>query len=77
MSLVSFFESEERETNSGNPSLFKTGYNEIALFVGIANSARFVYGKVGFQGLDDRAVSGFEHWTEIGFDRNAVELGHW
>ncbi|KIY66638.1 hypothetical protein CYLTODRAFT_398459 [Cylindrobasidium torrendii FP15055 ss-10] len=68
---------ERLQTNQGPSSLFGHGFNQIALFVGVANPARFVYGKVGFQGLDDRATSGFEYWTEIGFDRSVVELGHW
>ncbi|KAG1795744.1 uncharacterized protein HD556DRAFT_372826 [Suillus plorans] len=51
-------------------------YKEIVLYVGVDNSARIVYGRVGFQGLDDESPLS-ERWLEIGFDQDKVELGHW
>lgn len=52
----------------------------VSLFVAHDNpGAAAVYSRVGFVGLDPRegTVSGVENWTEIGFDREVVRLGHW
>lgn len=51
----------------------------VTLYVGIGNPAAKVYHRVGFVGLDARSdpIEGIENWTEIGFDRSKVELGHW
>ena len=59
-----------------------TSKEQIALYVAHNNpGASKVYHRVGFSGLDagSDAVEGvdYENWTEIGFDRNVVELGHW
>ncbi|KAG1828080.1 hypothetical protein EV424DRAFT_1536850 [Suillus variegatus] len=52
-------------------------YKEIVLYVGVElGSAKTVYGRVGFQGLDDESPLS-ERWLEIGFDQDKVELGHW
>ncbi|KAG2062270.1 hypothetical protein BDR06DRAFT_1001358 [Suillus hirtellus] len=52
-------------------------YKEIVLYVGVElGSAKKVYGRVGFQGLDDESPLS-ERWLEIGFDQDKVELGHW
>lgn len=52
---------------------------EITLFVGVNNSATKVYDRVGFVGLAPNSppVDGVNPWSEIGFDRAHVELGHW
>jgi hypothetical protein len=49
------------------------------LYVGTENSARFVYAKVGFVGLEnpDNRPAGVDEWVEIGFDLAKVDLGHW
>ena len=53
----------------------------VVLFVAHDNKpAAKVYHRVGFLGLaeDDQDPLGVvEPWTEIGFDRNKVDLGHW
>ncbi|KAG1838335.1 hypothetical protein C8R48DRAFT_751559 [Suillus tomentosus] len=52
-------------------------YKEVVLYVGVElGSAKTVYGRVGFQGLDDESPLS-ERWLEIGFDQDKVELGHW
>lgn len=42
-------------------------------------AARTAYDRVGFIGLGTRGpyIEDAEDWLEIGFDRAAVELGHW
>ncbi|KAF9448262.1 hypothetical protein P691DRAFT_792720 [Macrolepiota fuliginosa MF-IS2] len=52
----------------------------VSLFVAHDNpGAALVYSRVGFVGLGPQEgfVPGVEGWTEIGFDRNFVQLGHW
>ncbi|KAF9004483.1 hypothetical protein BDZ89DRAFT_1049472 [Hymenopellis radicata] len=52
----------------------------VALYVARDNTAATkVYNRVGFAGLGEHAVDGVncEFWSEIGFDREQVELGHW
>jgi hypothetical protein len=52
----------------------------VSLFVAHDNpGAAHVYSRVGFVGLNPRegSVPGVDDWTEIGFDRNVVCLGHW
>jgi len=51
----------------------------VTLYVGIGNPAANVYHRVGFVGLDNESdpIEGVENWTEIGFDRSKVQLGHW
>ncbi|EIW87018.1 hypothetical protein CONPUDRAFT_116004 [Coniophora puteana RWD-64-598 SS2] len=50
----------------------------VVLYVGNNNPAAKVYGRVGFKGLGGSTpVEGVEPWSEIGFDRNQVELGQW
>ncbi|XP_006461377.1 hypothetical protein AGABI2DRAFT_185635 [Agaricus bisporus var. bisporus H97] len=52
----------------------------VSLFVAHDNpGAAHVYSRVGFVGLNPQegSVPGVDNWTEIGFDRNAVRLGHW
>ncbi|KAG2118010.1 uncharacterized protein F5147DRAFT_833142 [Suillus discolor] len=51
-------------------------YKEIVLYVGVENSAKIVYDRVGFQVLRDESLLP-QRWLEIGFDENKVELGHW
>lgn len=51
-------------------------YSQVVLYVGVENSAKVVYGRVGFQGLSEGSRSS-ERWLEIGFDEDKVELGHW
>ncbi|KAG1783534.1 hypothetical protein EV702DRAFT_1040092 [Suillus placidus] len=51
-------------------------YKQVVLYVGVDNSAKVVYDRVGFQGLKDGSLSS-ERWLEIGFDQSKVELGHW
>ncbi|KAG1757182.1 hypothetical protein EDB19DRAFT_1890983 [Suillus lakei] len=50
-------------------------YKKIVLYVGVDNSAKIVYDRVGFQDLNEGSPS--ERWLEIGFDQAKVELGHW
>ncbi|KAG2155561.1 hypothetical protein DEU56DRAFT_313931 [Suillus clintonianus] len=50
-------------------------YEELVLYVGVDNSAKEVYSRVGFQDL--RPGSASERWLELGFDQAKVELGHW
>ncbi|KAF8872523.1 hypothetical protein CPB85DRAFT_1237624 [Mucidula mucida] len=60
--------------------LLSSRYEEVALYVAHDNpAAAKVYHRVGFAGLGDGSADGVncEHWSEIGFDRNVVELGHW
>ncbi|KAF9069525.1 hypothetical protein BDP27DRAFT_1222472, partial [Rhodocollybia butyracea] len=60
--------------------LYEEGKQSIALYVAHDNiSARKVYHNVGFVGLDEpeHSVEGVERWSEIGFDRTKVQLGHW
>ncbi|KAF5357407.1 hypothetical protein D9758_005950 [Tetrapyrgos nigripes] len=62
--------------------LFSTERKEkVALYVAHNNlAASKVYHRVGFIGLDPENSTPspeVESWTEIGFDRAAVELGHW
>ncbi|KAF8445613.1 hypothetical protein L210DRAFT_3641979 [Boletus edulis BED1] len=50
----------------------------VVLYVGNASelaSARRVYHKVGFQGLDAQQVENVERWIEIGFE--GTTLGYW
>lgn len=53
--------------------------DKVVLYVGNTNSAARVYSRVGFVGLDENSppVAGVDHWVEIGFDRDQVQLGHW
>ena len=60
-------------------SLFMTK-DKVALYVAHNNpAASKVYERVGFAGLspDGVAVEGVDAWTEIGFDRDVIDLGHW
>ncbi|KAF5357406.1 hypothetical protein D9758_005951 [Tetrapyrgos nigripes] len=62
--------------------LFSTERKEkVALYVAHNNlAASKVYHRVGFTGLDPENSTPspeVESWTEIGFDRAKVELGHW
>ena len=59
--------------------MFDRGKKRVTLYVGIENSARSVYAKVGFVGLgaNDGPVEGVDRWLEIGFDPEHVDLGHW
>ncbi|KAK0196074.1 hypothetical protein F5146DRAFT_1028411 [Armillaria mellea] len=53
---------------------------KVALYVAHTNpAASKVYHRVGFAGLgsDGIAVEGVDAWTEIGFDRGVIDLGHW
>ncbi|KAK0194819.1 hypothetical protein F5146DRAFT_1172143 [Armillaria mellea] len=53
---------------------------KVALYVAHNNPAvSKVYHRVGFAGLGDDgvAVEGVDAWTEIGFDRDVIDLGHW
>ncbi|KAK0486490.1 hypothetical protein IW261DRAFT_1582299 [Armillaria novae-zelandiae] len=53
---------------------------KVALYVAHNNpAASKVYHRVGFAGLGDDGVvvDGVDAWTEIGFDRDHTELGHW
>ena len=61
-------------------SLFENqNQSHAVLYVGNDNPAANVYHKVGFVGLDGSGnrVKNVESWTEIGFDRAKVDLGHW
>lgn len=52
----------------------------VSLFVAHDNpGAALVYSRVGFVGLSPQegSVPGVDNWTEIGFDRSVVRLGHW
>ncbi|KAK0212213.1 hypothetical protein DFS33DRAFT_1463661 [Desarmillaria ectypa] len=54
--------------------------DKIALYVAHNNpAASKVYHRVGFAGLGDDGVTveGVDAWTEIGFDRDVIDLGHW
>ncbi|KAG2062664.1 hypothetical protein BDR04DRAFT_1112087 [Suillus decipiens] len=51
-------------------------YKQVALYVGVDNSAKVVYDRVGFSGLSEGSLLS-ERWLEIGFDQDKVELGHW
>ncbi|KAG2156619.1 uncharacterized protein EDB93DRAFT_922908 [Suillus bovinus] len=51
-------------------------YEQVVLYVGVDNGAKYVYDRVGFQGLSEGSPLS-ERWLEIGFDQNKVELGHW
>ncbi|KAK0430045.1 hypothetical protein EV421DRAFT_1722094 [Armillaria borealis] len=54
--------------------------DKVALYVAHTNpAASKVYHRVGFAGLggDGIAVEGVDAWTEIGFDRDVIDLGHW
>lgn len=51
-------------------------YKQVVLYVGVDNSAKIVYNRVGFQGLSEGSLSS-ERWLEIGFDQAKVKLGHW
>ncbi|KAF9067345.1 hypothetical protein BDP27DRAFT_1403911 [Rhodocollybia butyracea] len=44
-----------------------------------SSESRKVYHKVGFVGLNgsEESIEGVERWSEIGFDRTKVQLGHW
>ncbi|KAJ3769079.1 hypothetical protein FB446DRAFT_237490 [Lentinula raphanica] len=63
--------------------LYSTGVQSVALYVAHDNKpAGKVYHNVGFVGLDSeyhdtQPIEGVERWTEIGFDRSRVHLGHW
>ncbi|KAG7449976.1 uncharacterized protein BT62DRAFT_963526 [Guyanagaster necrorhizus] len=53
---------------------------KVALYVAHNNpAASKVYHRVGFAGLggDGVPVNGVDAWTEIGFDRDVIDLGHW
>ncbi|KIK62235.1 hypothetical protein GYMLUDRAFT_42181 [Collybiopsis luxurians FD-317 M1] len=62
-------------------SLLNSGKQAVALYVAHDNGpATKVYHNVGFVGLgeaDTQPIEGVERWTEIGFDRKKVQLGHW
>ncbi|KAF8078899.1 hypothetical protein FPV67DRAFT_1663570 [Lyophyllum atratum] len=52
----------------------------VVLYVAHNNpAASKVYNRVGFVGLDDNSpsVPGVDTWSELGFDRDIVDLGHW
>ncbi|KAK0459398.1 uncharacterized protein EV420DRAFT_319471 [Desarmillaria tabescens] len=54
--------------------------DKVALYVAHNNpAASKVYHRVGFAGLGDDGVTveGVDAWTEIGFDRDVIDLGHW
>ncbi|KAG2368880.1 hypothetical protein BDR07DRAFT_1477795 [Suillus spraguei] len=51
-------------------------YKQVALYVGVDNSAKVIYERVGFSGLSEGSLLS-ERWLEIGFDQAKVELGHW
>lgn len=53
--------------------LLKT-HEQVVLYVGAKNPAQKLYNRVGFRDLCKETP---ERWLEIGFDRAAVELGHW
>ncbi|KAF9041168.1 hypothetical protein BDP27DRAFT_1435089 [Rhodocollybia butyracea] len=60
--------------------LLHTGKQSVALYVAHDNiPAGKVYHKVGFVGLNglEESIEGVERWSEIGFDRTKVQLGHW
>ncbi|KAJ3786691.1 hypothetical protein GGU10DRAFT_310418 [Lentinula aff. detonsa] len=61
--------------------LLYSGKQSVALYVAHDNGAAGkVYHNVGFLGLDkshDQVIEGVEPWSEIGFDRAKVQLGHW
>ncbi|KAJ3908871.1 acyl-CoA N-acyltransferase [Lentinula edodes] len=59
--------------------LLGTGRSEVVLYVAHNNgSAAKVYESVGFVEPDGAVAIGHSvKWTEVGFDRNFVELGHW
>ncbi|KAF9016419.1 hypothetical protein BDZ89DRAFT_1022759 [Hymenopellis radicata] len=60
--------------------LLSSRYEKVALYVAHTNpAAAKVYHRVGFAGLGDDSMDGknCEHWSEIGFDRKVVDLGHW
>ncbi|KAK1231787.1 hypothetical protein PQX77_005079 [Marasmius sp. AFHP31] len=60
--------------------LFYQGKTTVALFVAHDNGAASkVYHNVGFGGLDpsSHSPSSAPGWTEFGFDRREVQLGHW
>ncbi|KAF5357429.1 hypothetical protein D9757_013330 [Collybiopsis confluens] len=61
--------------------LLNSGKQAVALYVAHNNvPATKVYHNVGFVGLgeaDNQPIEGVERWSEIGFDRNRVQLGHW
>ncbi|THU89760.1 hypothetical protein K435DRAFT_802481 [Dendrothele bispora CBS 962.96] len=56
-------------------------HDKVALYVAHNNpAASRVYHRVGFIGLDPEIrhiPEGVEFWTEYGFDRGRVDLGHW
>ncbi|KAJ4483790.1 acyl-CoA N-acyltransferase [Lentinula aciculospora] len=59
--------------------LLGTGRREVVLYVAHNNnSAAKVYESVGFVEPDAAVEVGHSvNWTEVGFDRNYVDLGHW
>ncbi|KAE9401919.1 hypothetical protein BT96DRAFT_918538 [Gymnopus androsaceus JB14] len=61
--------------------LLHSGKQTVALYVAHDNrAATKVYHNVGFLGLDksnNQLLEGVERWSEIGFDRTRVQLGHW
>ncbi|KAJ3995486.1 hypothetical protein F5050DRAFT_1766786 [Lentinula boryana] len=58
--------------------LLYSGKHSVALYVAHDNNAAGkVYHNVGFLGLDNQVIEGVERWSEIGFDRAKVQLGHW
>lgn len=62
------------------PTSLLKSKESVVLYVAHDNKAALkVYHRVGFVGLDEKnsSVDGVEPWLEVGFDRKAVELGHW
>ncbi|KAJ3996568.1 acyl-CoA N-acyltransferase [Lentinula boryana] len=59
--------------------LLRNGKREVVLYVAHNNvSAARVYESVGFVEPDPAVEVGHTvNWTEVGFDRNYVDLGHW
>ena len=56
------------------------GKKSVVIYVALDNiAAAKVYHRVGFLGLDKQHCSAeaVEPWLEIGFDRDAVNLGYW
>lgn len=58
-------------------SLFESGKENIALFVGVDNPAAKVYQRVGFDGIYNAPVEGVDQWVEYGFDSARVDMGLW